>query len=179
MRQTLVVHYAEIGTKGKNRAWFERRLMAHLGLALKDVGIDASVVRRPGRLSIDLPEGVDAQAPLARLSKVPGVANVAVGVAVLPDLDAFAAAAIDPLRAAPPGTFKLEVSRGDKTFPHDSIAVARAVGAKCVEATGRKVDVHRPDVVVNVEIPGKVCYVVGAARPGPGGLPPGSLGRLL
>ena len=55
MPRTLVVHYAEIGTKGNNRAQFERRLMAHLGMALGDVGIRASVKRAPGRLTVDLP----------------------------------------------------------------------------------------------------------------------------
>jgi tRNA uracil 4-sulfurtransferase len=179
MRRTLVVHYAEIATKGRNRVLFERRLMAHLGLALRDVGIVAGVRRVPGRLTIDLPEGADVDAAVARLASVAGVASVAVGVSVPADLDAISREAVAALAAAPPGSFKLAVRRGDKTFPLDSIAVARAVGAACVEASGRRVDVHRPDVVVHVEIPGKTCYVVAPARRGPGGLPTGTTGRLL
>jgi tRNA uracil 4-sulfurtransferase len=34
-------------------------------------------------------------------------------------------------------------------------------------------------VTVNVEVPGKTCYVIGPARAGPGGLPSGSTGTLL
>ena len=177
--RTLVVHYAEIGLKGKNRASFERRLMAHLGMALEDVGIRASVRRMPGRLTIDLPDGADPAVATERLSKIPGVASVAVGVSTPRDLDAITVAAVAMLKAAPAGSFKLEVRRGDKTFPLDSIAIARAVGAACVEATGRRVDVHRPDVTVHVEVPGKTCYVIGAGTAGPGGLPSGSTGRLL
>jgi thiamine biosynthesis protein ThiI len=177
--RTVVVHYAEIGTKGKNRPAFERRLMAHLGLALRDVGIRAGVRRVPGRLTVDLPVGSDAAAALARVTKVPGVANAALGVSVAREVEAMSAAAVEFLRAAPPGSFKVETRRGDKTFPLDSIAISRAVGAACVAATGRKVDVHAPDVVVRVEVPGKTCYVIGPATPGPGGLPPGTTGNLL
>lgn len=177
--RTLVVHYAEIGTKGRNRPQFERRLMAHLGLALKDVGIAAGVKRMPGRLTVTLPEGADPEVALTRLTKVAGVADVACGVAVPADLASISAAAVDLLAAGPPGSFKLEVRRGDKTFPLDSIAVARQVGAACVAASGRRVDVHHPDVTVHVEIPSKVALVIGPSRPGPGGLPSGSTGRLL
>jgi thiamine biosynthesis protein ThiI len=34
-------------------------------------------------------------------------------------------------------------------------------------------------VTVRVEIPGRTAYVIGPARPGPGGLPPGTTGTLL
>ncbi len=177
--KTLVVHYAEIGTKGRNRGQFERRLLAHLGMALADVGIVAHVRRVPGRLTVDLPEGADPEVAVDRLSRVSGVANVAVGVSVPADVEAMSAAAVAFLKAAPPGSFKIVARRGDKTFPLDSIALNRAVGAACVEATGRPVDVHRPDVTVSVEVPGKTCYVVGPARAGIGGLPPGTNGVVL
>jgi thiamine biosynthesis protein ThiI len=179
MPRTLVVHYAEIALKGRNRPQFERRLMAQLGLALRDVGIDAGVRRMPGRLTIALPATADPAAALARLTKLPGVAHVALGVAVAADVEAISAAAIGLLAAAPAGSFKLEVRRGDKSFPLDSIATARAVGAACFAASGRKVDVHTPDVTIHVEIPSKTALVIGAPHPGPGGLPSGSTGRLL
>jgi thiamine biosynthesis protein ThiI len=177
--RVLVVHYAEIGTKGKNRPVFERRLMAHLGLALEDVGIRAGVRRVPGRLTIDLPEGADADVAASRLQRVPGVAHVAVGVSTPADVGAMGEAAVAFLRQAPEGSFKIDARRGDKTFPLDSIALQRAIGAACVASTGRKVDVHRPDVTVRVEVPGRTCYVIGPARPGIGGLPSGSTGTLL
>src|SRR5437762_7174323 len=131
--------------------------MAHLGMALKDVGITAGVRRVPGRLTIDLPDGADAAAALERVSKVAGVSSVAVGVSVAADLEAICAEAVAFVQAAPAGSFKVQTKRGDKTFPFDTIAINRAVGAACQEATGRRVDVHTPDVTVNVEVPGKTC----------------------
>ena len=179
MPRTLVVHYAEIGTKGRNRPMFERRLLAHLHMALRDVGIDADVRRISGRLTAGLPDGADAEAALERVRQVAGVSSVALGVGVPADVAAMSAAAIAFLAASPAGSFKIDARRGDKSFPLDSIAVNRAVGAACVEATGRPVDVHHPVVTVRVEIPGRTAYVIGPARPGPGGLPPGTTGTLL
>jgi thiamine biosynthesis protein ThiI len=178
-RRTLVVHYAEIGTKGRNRPLFERRLMAHVGLALKDVGVRAGVRRVPGRLTVDLPEGTDVEAALARVSRVAGVSSVAVGVAVPADVDAISRAAVAALAEAPPGSFRIDTRRGDKTFPLDSVAVNRAVGAACVAATGRPVDLHGAAATVRVEIPSRTAYVVSPGRRGPGGLPSGTTGTLL
>src|SRR5262249_7338663 len=125
------------------------------------------------------PAGADAEAAVERLSKVPGVASVATGLAVAADVAAMSEAAVRLLSAAPPGSFKIDARRGDKTFPLDSIGIHRAVGAACVAATGREVDVHRPDVLVRVEVPSKTAYVIGPGRAGPGGLPPGSTGTLV
>lgn len=179
MPRTLLIHYAEIGTKGANRGHFERRLAAHVGLALADLGISVEVGRVQGRLTTELPDGVDDERVLERVACVAGVREVAIGVATLPDMDAFAREAIALLQKAPAGSFKIDAHRGDKTVPIRTLDVNRRVGAACVAATGRTVDVHNPDAVIRIEIAGPVCYVIGPARQGPGGLPPGSTGTLL
>jgi len=177
--RTLVVHYAEIGTKGANRGHFERRLCAHVGLALEDLDVRTEVRRVQGRLTADLPDGVSDDELLARVACVAGVREVAIGVAVPPDMEALAREAIALLAAAPPGSFKIDARRGDKSIPLRTLDVNRRVGAACFAATGRPVDVHAPAAVIRIEIAGPLCYVIGPARQGPGGLPPGSTGTLL
>lgn len=179
MPRTLVVHYAEIGTKGANRGRFEQRLCAHVGLALRDVGVEAAVRRTEGRLVAALPEGVHDATVLDRVACVAGVRDVAIGVVLPPDVGAFTREAVALLAAAPPGSFKIEAHRADKSIPIRTLDVNRRVGAACVAATGRAVDVHAPDVTIRIEIAGASCYVIGPARRGPGGLPPGSTGTLL
>ena len=177
--RVLVIHYAEIGTKGANRGLFERRLAAHVGLALEDVGAPAEVKRVQGRLVADLPNGIDDEVVLERVACVAGVREAALGVAAPPDIDVFAREAIALLARAPAGSFKIDARRGDKTIPLRTIEVNRRVGAACFEATGRPVDVHTPAAVIRIEIAGPVCYVIGPSRQGPGGLPPGTTGTLL
>ena len=87
MPRTLVVHYAEIGTKGANRGRFERRLCAHIGLALEDVGVRADVQRVEGRLIAAMPDGIDDAVVLDRVACVAGVREVAIGVVVVLDVD--------------------------------------------------------------------------------------------
>ena len=44
---------------------------------------------------------------------------------------------------------------------------------------GIRVDVHRPDPTVHVEVRGKHTYVYGDDLPGPGGLPVGTSGKVM
>jgi tRNA uracil 4-sulfurtransferase len=174
----VIVHYGELALKGGNRRSFERRLADRLREALEHAAIDAKVVSLGQRfLAVPSDAGLATRA-LTVLTRVPGVAHVATARLVAPDVDAMGAAALDALAAEPPGSFKLEARRANKEFPLNSIEVCRAVGA--VAATsGRRVDVHAPDVTVRLEVLHGGAVVSAGRVPGPGGLPVGSSGKLL
>jgi thiamine biosynthesis protein ThiI len=95
------------------------------------------------------------------------------------DVDAIGAVAVQELALAPPGSFKVETRRAEKSFPLTSLEVSARVGEACARASGRPVDVHRPAVVVRVEIAREGAWVGARRVPGPGGLPVGSSGRVL
>jgi thiamine biosynthesis protein ThiI len=57
--------------------------------------------------------------------------------------------------------------------------VNRVVGAAVVEATGRRVDLEEPSSVYGIEIAAKRAFVFGERRPGPGGLPVGTSGKVV
>lgn len=175
----VVARYAEIGLKGGNRRPFERRLADRLREALKNAGVPAKVLPLQGRFVAVLEDPALEPRALTVLARIPGVALVAPVRSVPPDLASIEAAAIAALAEAPPGTFKLEARRADKTFPLDSIALCRRVGAACEAASHRGVDVHAPAVTLRLEVLRDRALVSGAPRPGPGGLPVGSSARLL
>ena len=80
------------------------------------------------------------------------------------------------LRAAK--TFKVSAKRSDKTFPMDSMEIARELGGVLLSAYPHlKVDVHHPDVNVTVEIRDFAAYVHGGKKPGAGGLPVSTSGK--
>ena len=177
--RAIVVHYAEVGLKGGNRAQFVRRLADRLRQGLKHAGLAARVGHESARLLVRL-EDEDAHArAMAVVTRIPGVANAAHSVYVPSELEAIQEAAVRALEEAPPGSFKVEVRRGDKQFPLNSIEIARAVGGRCHAASGRTVDVHHPDVTVRVSVAKPKTFVTSARVPGPGGLPVGSTTRLL
>jgi thiamine biosynthesis protein ThiI len=76
-------------------------------------------------------------------------------------------------------TFKIEARRTDKGFPLDSYQLRSQGGQAILEQVpGLKVDVHKPDAVIAVEIREK-AYVYGMAKRGRRGLPSGTAGRGL
>lgn len=78
---------------------------------------------------------------------------------------------------APERTFKVESKREDKKFPLNSPQISREVGGEILKnVKGLKVDVHNPDITVQVEIRGD-AYVFAEKFSGAGGMPVGSSGR--
>ena len=77
-------------------------------------------------------------------------------------------------------SFKVEARRGDKTFPMTSIELSQYVGGELSDAyPDIRVDVHNPELLVNIEIRDYAAYVHGASVPGAGGMPLGSNGGWL
>ncbi len=147
MENVAVVHYGEIGIKGKNREFFERKLIE----AIKRASVRAR--RKYGRIEVEYREGLES-----RLSKIPGIRYFGVGFKTDLDLESIEKAA---LKVLPDSfeTFKVDTSRSNKSFPMNSVEVNRKVGAFIVENTGKKVDLTNPDVTVWIEICEKEAYV--------------------
>jgi thiamine biosynthesis protein ThiI len=77
-------------------------------------------------------------------------------------------------------TFKVEAKRSDKSFPLDSMALAREIGGVVLDTVPRiKVDVHNPDVTVMVEIREFGAYIHAGRFKAAGGMPVGTNGRAL
>ena len=107
------------------------------------------------------------------------------GRAVAPIYEDIALAAEEMLGSAVvtgKTTFKVESRRSDKSFPLTSPELSKRLGAHLVAAHPQvKVDVHQPQVTINVEVRANVAYVYADTLRGPGGLPVGvsSQGLLL
>ena len=77
-------------------------------------------------------------------------------------------------------SFKVESKRSDKAFPMTSIAISQEIGGRLAEAHPNcRVDVHKPEYTVYVEVRDLAAYVHGPAEPGAGGLPTGVGGRAM
>ena len=71
-----LVHYHEIGLKGKNRSTFERQLITNLKRALK--GRSAHVERLSGYVRVHFDDGQVPEDVPGIIARVPGVARVSV-----------------------------------------------------------------------------------------------------
>ena len=74
-------------------------------------------------------------------------------------------------------TFKVESRRADKTFPMNSMDLSREMGGFILRNfPGLKVDVHNPDIKINLEIR-EHAYAYHENIPGAGGMPVGTNGK--
>lgn len=173
-----IVHYHEIGLKGRNRAHFEQILTSRIHEALAD--LKAKVSRRPGRIVVTGLASSDRDRVRARLQKVFGIAYIAFATLAPIDFDAIAERALEHL---PPGakTFRVRAKRSDKRLPFTSIEAEREVGARVKRLTGLGVDLTQPDVTVHLELTQDDAWVYTSATrfPGPGGLPVGASGKVV
>ena len=69
-----IVHYHELALKGRNRDFFEQRLVRNLRLALKDLQI-RRVESLQGRIRVTIPAQVSPEQVSERLRRTCGVAN--------------------------------------------------------------------------------------------------------
>ncbi len=179
MTRYIVIHYAEIGLKGENRAFFERQLQRNVGERL--IGLDVSDVERlSGRLLVRLGPEANVAAAVERLRTAPGIAYLAPAYGAPKDVDAIKASVV--ARLAGLGviarSFKVDTRRSDKGFPLTSPEIDAVVGRHVQAATGWTVNLKNPEVIVHIELLFKEVFFYFERVEGVGGLPVGVSGTV-
>ncbi len=175
-----LVHYHEIGLKGKNRSTFENQLVTNLHRALKDFPV-ANIARISGYVVVEAKDGRATREMADAVSRVPGVARVSLAYKCGLDEAEFISAAIDALgEFGDFSSFKVHARRSSTTYPRHTIEMNQLVGAALCEAfPDKKVDVHTPDATVVVHVVQGSTYVYAASEVGVGGLPVGTAGKVV
>jgi thiamine biosynthesis protein ThiI len=179
----IVIHYAEIGLKGKNRRFFERQLQRNVHGRLAGLDV-AGVDRLSGRFVVRLESEAGVTAAVERLRTVPGIAYFAPAYGVPKDITAIKEAAVEKLAGFATSdrpscrSFKVAARRADKSFPLTSPQINAEVGAHVQAATGWAVDIKNPDVIVHVELLFKEVFFYFDRIKGVGGLPVGASGTV-
>ncbi len=170
MEKKYIVHYAEIGLKGRNRPEFERKLMKNL----RRQHPVTDVRRLPGRLVVESEAELD-------LGNVFGVAWWAPAQEVEPDPDVMAGAAVEAVRPylGKVETFAVRATIADKRFGMRSPDLEAHVGGIVQEAHGLAVNLSKPDLTVHLEVVLPEAFVMTEKKRGPGGLPVGMAGKLV
>jgi len=178
-RLTWLIRPGELTLKGGNRKAFEIILRRNLQAMLK--GNDVQIVLKNGRFYAHGPESCRAATEDA-LSRLMGIAGWAEAGSFAKTVEAVVEACKEEgrkLKERGALTFKVEARRTDKSFPLDSYALRCKCGEAVLDAVpGIKVDVHKPEAVIHIEIREK-AYIYGMDHKGLGGLPVGTAGRGL
>ncbi|UCC62982.1 MAG: tRNA 4-thiouridine(8) synthase ThiI [Anaerolineae bacterium] len=201
MTDRIVIHYAEIGLKGRNRSFFERQLQRNVGQRLAGLDV-AGVERLPGRLLARLGTEADVAVAVERLRTVPGIAYFAPAYSAPKDIEAIKEAVVTKLALGPSTglrtgpveglvpsivggptkrsyrSFKTSTRRSDKSFPLTSPQINAVVGGHVQATTGWAVDLKNPELVIHIELLFKEAFFYFERIDGVGGLPVGVSGTV-
>ncbi len=179
MKEVILIKNGELALKGLNRRTFEDMLMANMRRRLADLG-KFTFTPAQSTIVVEGPDGVDLDEATDRLLKIFGIAGLSRAAAVEKDMDVILS--VCPQYTAPllmgARTFKVEAKRSDKKFPLNSPQICMTAGEKLLnEFPHLTVDVHNPDVIINIEVRDKCAFIHGNQLKGAGGMPSGSAGK--
>ena len=157
-QRIILVHYHEIGLKGRNRGVFEKRLQKNLEALLGAYPV-VTIHRISGRLLVFLREGTTLEVAnqcTDAILGVPGVARASCGFKCDLDIKVMGRAACIALAEAEPfSTFKVSARRNHTVFPIDSMQMNRDIGeVLCERFPEKRVQMKGQDVTVGVEAGG-------------------------
>ena len=183
MFTAFLIKYAEIGVKGKNRYLFEDALVKQIKYALKKCDGEFAVRKTDGRIYVDAVSDFDFDETVANLQKVFGISGICPVVYVEDEgFEKLGERVIQYIKDVYPDknkTFKVAARRARKNYPLNSMEINMEMGGIILDAFPEmKVDVHKPDILLNIEIRDKI-YIYSEIIPGPGGMPVGTGGKAM
>lgn len=183
MFTAFLIKYAEIGIKGKNRYLFEDALIQQIKYALKKCEGEFAIRKTMGRIFVEAQSEFDFDETVEHLRKVFGIWGICPVIYVEDEgwekLCERVVQYLDEVYPDKHKTFKVNARRSRKNYPKDSMEINRDMGEAILKAFPElQVDVHRPDIMLNIEVREKI-YVYSEIIPGPGGMPVGTGGKAM
>jgi thiamine biosynthesis protein ThiI len=195
VQHSILVHFGELGLKGRNQGMFRRQLRRNIRIKLRSLGLDWPVQDATGLLTVQVPTD-QAQESMDRalqgLREVFGVVWITAARRLRPHRFADSSRSADLAHiqqhllqmaqaAYSPGqTFCVRVNRGNKLLPFASPELAAQLGQAIRDHTPwQKVNLTQPDVTFHLDLRCAATFLFGEKLRGPGGLPVGTSGRVL
>ncbi|MGN0541982.1 MAG: tRNA uracil 4-sulfurtransferase ThiI [Acutalibacteraceae bacterium] len=179
MKEIILIKNGELALKGLNRRTFEDMLIKNMRRRLEPAGKFKFTVAQ-STIVAEPEDGADIEEAVERMEKIFGIAGFSRAAAVEKDMETILRSAeeyLAPLLLTA-RTFKVEAKRADKKFPLKSPEICAETGGYLLRKFPHlSVDVHNPDVTVNVEIRDTHAYIHGNQIKGAGGMPTGSAGK--
>ena len=156
MKEILLCKYGEIVLKGANKRYFEDILCKELRHRAKKHG-NFEISRAQSTIYIEPKDDfADMDGMFESAMKTFGIAAIGRAAVCEKNLEDIKRVTREYIPQFLEGkkTFKVEGKRSDKAFPLNSMQLSEILGGEILEVTGGriKVNVHKPDVVVKIEI---------------------------
>ena len=176
MEKLLLIKYGELTTKKGNRKVFIKMLCKNIEKIL--YGINYNLEQNLSCMYIKVEEK-NLNVCLEKLLQVFGIHSIAICESVNNNIEDIQNKVVEILKNKNFNSFKIETKRSNKKFSLNSLEVSSKVGGSVLKNISCKVDVHNPDILVNVEIRGEATYIYVDVISGLGGYPVGIQGKGL
>ena len=176
-QEMIMVRYGELSTKGKNIGDFIKMLGNNIKRALKKY---QKLEYRISRDHIYITLNDEPYEPIKEILKgVSGASSFSLVYKVESDIDRIKDACLELAKEENKNTFKVKSKRADKNFPFVSDDINRGVATEILKNTSYKVDVHNPDLLINITVRSDATYIYINEEQGAGGYPLGIAGKGL
>lgn len=173
----VVVRFGEMSTKGKNKRDFVFRLAHSIRLNLRNYEDDYEMIIRHDHIYLNIKNKIDNLVDI--LKEISGMYSFSLALKIDPDLENIKSEALRILKEEKGSTFKIHARRIDKSYPYISDEINRAIAGIILKNTDKTVDVHNPDITLDIEIRDDGAYLFTTTVKGMGGYPSGSTGKCL
>ncbi len=181
----VLIHYGEIALKGKNRSFFEKKLVDNLRNSLEGLSFEG-VKRLHGRVFVKLSGVPASDIPdyRERMDRVFGIANYSFVRTCPRDIQSMERTAREMVEVEEFESFKIEARRADKEFHLNSVEINEKVGAEVQNlfyerGSPKEVDLDNPDLTLFIELTNERAFMYKEKIAGPGGMPVSTAGRVL
>ena len=173
----VIVRFGEMSTKGKNKRDFVFKLAHSIRLALRDYEDDYEMIIRHDHIYLNIKNQIYNLVDI--LKDISGMYSFSLSLKIDQDYDNLLSEATRIVKESEGKTFKIRTRRIDKSYPFISDEINRAIATEILKTTNKKVDVHNPDTLLDIEIGEDGAYLFTETIKGLGGYPSGSTGRAL
>lgn len=176
MNRLIMIKYGELTTKKANRKTFINILNNNILKVLH--GYSVNIKKDLVRMYIECDEN-DITEITEKLQKIFGLHSIVICHKVNTNIDEISSKVLELLKNTKFKTFKINTKRADKKFPIPSMEFNNKMGGVVLKNTDLKVDVHTPDVLVNIEVRHEGTFIYTNEIQGIGGYPVGIQGKGL
>ena len=177
MKKVILIKYGELTTKKGNRNLFINTLYQNIKRKLKNY--EVNITKEISRMYIEFNEN-DLELILSKLKNIFGLHTFHVANKVSTNEQDIKNTIINMLKQEKIKTFKVKTKRSDKNFNISSVDFSKMIGSFILNNFKKlKVDVHNPELLLNIEIRQYYSYIYTNSYRGLGGYPVGTLGRGL
>lgn len=172
MDKLILIKYGELTTKKDNRKFFIKELVNNIRKKIDDIEIEYSLDRMYIKSN-------NIDDTISKLKEVFGIYSIIECYKVNTNIDEIKDTILNLLKNKNFKTFKVVTKRSDKSFPISSMEFSSKIGGIILKNIESKVDVHNPDIYVNIEIKNGYTYIYTNEIKGLGGYPVGVQGKGL